>query len=113
MNKINLTEWSTFESHWRHPGKAKIKGAEIDLVIDRADNCINLCEIKFCNEEFEINKSYAKDLERKKAVFQKVTGTRKTIFLTLITPFGVKENIHYHGLVDQQLTMDALFDAVF
>ncbi len=100
---LGLGGITTLESHWRS------KDAEIDLVIDRADDCINLCEIKFCNDAFVITKSYAKDLERKKKIFQKTTGTRKTIFLTMITPYGVKENTHYIGLVDQQLTLDALF----
>lgn len=102
---LGLGGITTWESHWKN------KEAEIDLVIDRADDCINLCEIKFCNDEFKITKSYAKVLERKKKIFQKVTGTRKTIFLTMITPFGVIENSHYVGLVDQQLTLDALFDS--
>lgn len=106
---LGLAGITTFESHWQHFGTKKEKGAEIDLVIDRADNCINLCEIKFSNDEFQITKSYANDLERKKKVFQEVTGTRKTIFLTLITPFGVKENGHSIGIVDQQLTIDNLF----
>lgn len=106
---LGLAGITTGESHWQHIGTQKEKGAEIDLVIDRADNCINLCEIKFCKEEFIITKSYANDLERKKKVFQEVTKTRKTIFLTLITPFGVKENTHSIGIVDQQLTLDALF----
>lgn len=107
---LGLASVTTVESHWQHfASKKGDKGAEIDLVIDRADNCINLCEIKFCNEEFEITPSYAKDLERKKEVFQKITKTRKTLFTTLITPFGVKENEHSIGVVDQQLTLDALY----
>jgi hypothetical protein len=101
----------TEESHWQYkPMKqSNERGAEIDLLIDRADDCINLCEIKFCNTEFVIDRAYAEQLERKKAVFQRVTGTKKTVFLTLITPFGTAKNEHYIGLVDQQLTMDALF----
>ena len=102
---------TTSESHWQYIPKKKSeeRGAEVDLVIDRADNCINLCEIKFCEEQFEITKDYAKDLERKKSVFQEITGTKKTIFLTMITPFGLKENVHSIELVNQQLTLDALF----
>jgi hypothetical protein len=107
---LGLAGITTDESHWQHFATGKEKGAEIDLVIDRADNCINLCEIKFCNEEFKISKSSAKELEQKKKVFQHVTGTRKTVFLTLITPFGVKENEYYLGLVNQQFTLDILFD---
>ena len=107
---LGLAGITTFESHWQHVATSKTKGAEVDLVIDRADDCINLCEIKFCHGLFEITKNYAKELERKKEVFQEITGTRKTIFLTLITPYGVKENAHYIGLVDQQLSLDILFD---
>jgi predicted AAA+ superfamily ATPase len=109
---LGLAGITTFESHWQHFAKGKTRGAEIDLVIDRADNCINLCEIKFCNNEYTITKAYAEDLERKKKVFQEVTGTRKAIFITLITPFGVKENSHSIGIVNQQLTLDSLFDGV-
>lgn len=99
----------TKEGHWQYINPDE-EGAQVDLVIDRADHCINLCEIKFCKEEFEINKNYCADLERKKRVFQKVTKTKKTIFLTLITPFGIKENEHSLGIIDHQLTLDALFD---
>jgi hypothetical protein len=99
----------TQESHWQYAASKNKEGAEIDLVIDRADQCINLCEIKFCNEEFQITKDYAQILERKKSVFQQSTETKKTLFLTIITPFGLRENEHSIGLVDQQLTLDALF----
>lgn len=94
----------TQESHWRS------KNAEVDLVIDRDDNCINLCEIKFCKDFFEITKNYAQNLEKKKKNFEQITKTRKTVFLTLLTSYGIKENNHSIGLVDQQLTLDDLFD---
>lgn len=97
----------TAESHWRYSDHEK--GAEVDLIIDRSDDCIHLCEIKFCNDEFVIDRDYAEKLEKKKRIFQQVTNTRKAVFLTMITPYGVKKNEHYIGLVDQQLTMDHLF----
>jgi uncharacterized protein len=78
-------------------------------VIDRADDCINLCEIKFCNAEFVIDRDYAEQLERKKTVFQSVTGTKKTIFITMITPYGIIKNEHSIGLIDQELTINSLF----
>jgi len=107
---LGLGGITTFESHWQHKGSKKEKGAEIDQLIDRADGCINLCEIKFCEGKFTITKSYARELEYKKRLFQKITGTRKTIFITLITPFGINENSHSIDVVDQQLTMNALFN---
>ncbi len=113
INKIKvalgINGVATEESHWHYFPGAHEKGAEIDLVIDRSDDCINLCEMKFCNNEFVIYCNYAEKLERKKEVFQAITKTKKTIFIRMITPFGVIKNEHYIGLVDEQLTMDSLF----
>lgn len=108
---LGISGVSTEESHWFYSNskKQQERRTEIDLLIDRSDDCINLCEIKFCNSEFIIDRDYAEQLERKKAIFQRVTRTKKTLFLTLITPFGVVKNDHYIGLIDQQLTMDDLF----
>ncbi|MCB1108557.1 MAG: ATP-binding protein, partial [Chlamydiia bacterium] len=98
---LGLGAVSTTESYFAD------QGIEIDLVIDRADNCINICEIKFSNGEFVIDKAYAEQLEKKKHIFQK--QTKKAVFLVMITPYGVKENHHYIQTVDSQLTLDALF----
>lgn len=107
---LGISGITTTESHWQYIPKSKEeRGAEIDLVIDRADHCIHLCEMKFCEIEFEITKDYAKDLIRKKEIFQKITETKKTIFLTIVTPFGLKENSYSNELIHQQLTLDALF----
>jgi hypothetical protein len=98
-------------SAWRHQAKDKTdKGAQIDLLIDRNDFCINICEMKFSSSPFEISKAYAKELESKLAVFQDKTKTRKTLFLTMITTYGVKNSLNYPGLVQKEVTMEALFD---
>ena len=78
-------------------------------MIDRADNCINLCEVKFSNDLFVITKSYEKELRERKAVFIEITGSRKTIFLTFITLYGVSKEAGYFGIVDKELIMDDLF----
>ncbi len=97
-------------SAWRYTPKAATeKGVQIDLLIDRQDRCINLCEIKFSTGQFVIDKAYAEVLERKRTVFQQQTGSRKTLFLTLITTFGLKPNPYVTSLVQSQLTMDVLF----
>lgn len=85
------------------------RGVQIDLLIDRADNCINLCEIKYRNEEFIINKTYDKELREKKSIFISQTATQKSVFLTLISPYGVKQNSGYFDTIDVMLTMDDLF----
>lgn len=85
-------------------------GAQIDLIIDRRDRVINLCEIKFSVDPYVISKSYAEKLRHKLSTFRMETGTTKTLFLTFITTFGLRENKHFIGLVQNSLTMDALFD---
>jgi len=95
-------------SSWK--SQATEKGAQIDLVIDRRDRVINLCEIKFSEKEFVITKTYAENLKDKVAAFKEETGTKKSLFLTFLTTFGVKENQHSTRLVQNQLTMNALFD---
>ncbi len=85
------------------------EGAQIDLLIDRKDQCINLCEMKLCESEFVIDKAYAADLRRKREVFRQVTGTRKAIFMTLVTPFGVKPNEYSHELIANTITLEPLF----
>jgi uncharacterized protein len=86
------------------------KGTQIDLLIDRKDNVITVCEIKFSNDEYEITKSYANDLRNKLNLFKSESKTRKTIFLAMITTFGVKTNQYSLGLVQNSITMDALFE---
>ncbi len=90
-------------------GNAEEDGIQIDLLIDRKDHVINLCEIKFHAAEFTISKSLAMEFRNKVAHFKLLTQTRKQVFLTFLTTFGVKENKHSVGLVDAALTMDDLF----
>jgi AAA+ ATPase superfamily predicted ATPase len=90
-------------------GKADESGAQIDLLIDRADRVINICEMKFSINPFVISKSYAEDLKRKIRVFKEVTNTRKAIHLILITTWGLVRNNYSDTLVQNELKMDALF----
>ena len=108
---LGIAGISTVETGWRYLPKRseKRQGAQIDLVIDRADRCINLCEMKYSNHEFVIDKSYEEKLQSKKRVFKEQTETTKTLFMTMLTTYGVKKNVHYLSAIDQQLTMDDLF----
>jgi hypothetical protein len=100
----------TVESAWEHrPATKSDQGAQVDLVIERADRSINLCEMKFSEAPFLIDKAYAKELAHKRDTFRRVTGTRKATFVTLVTTFGLVENEHSRGLVTNTVTMDALF----
>lgn len=99
-------ETSSFVSQ----GNSTWTGIQIDLLIDRKDQVINLCEIKFHNTAFTITKSYAEQLRNKVAVFKEVTKTNKQVFLTMITSFGIADNKYGQELIDNSLTMDVLFE---
>lgn len=83
-------------------------GAQIDLLINRNDNLINLCEIKYSKTKFSIDKKYDKELQNKVEVFRQETGTKKAIHTTMITTYGVKRNAYY-GNIQSEVTMDDLF----
>ena len=110
-SELGIGSVQTKTSKWRYvpPRKTKETGAEIDLVIDRADGCINLCEIKFYDDIFTISKEYSEKLHNKRMCFERVTETRKSTFITIIATYGVRHNEHYSATVDKELTMDALF----
>ncbi|MGB0861617.1 MAG: AAA family ATPase [Saprospiraceae bacterium] len=91
-------------------GTTNEKGVQIDLLIDRNDNVINIVEVKFYNQEFTLTKVAAKKLQQKIWAFQAATNTRKQLFLTLITTFGLKQNQHSLGLVHQVLKLEDLFE---
>ncbi|MFN0034870.1 MAG: AAA family ATPase [Saprospiraceae bacterium] len=101
--------YSTASSFFRK-GSNEAEGIQFDLLIDRNDHVINICEIKFYNAEITIDKSSAMDYRNKMAAFKEATGTKKQIFLTMITTFGIKQNQHSRGLADRVLTMDELFE---
>lgn len=83
--------------------------AQVDLLIDRDDRIINLCEIKFYNAPFTIDKRYYLNLKNKIAELQQETNTRKNIFLTMITTFGLNENKYSHELVQNTVRLKDLF----
>jgi uncharacterized protein len=100
--------YSTASSFLKKGTKTE-KGTQIDLVLSRNDQIINLFEMKFYNQNFTVSKEYAQNLQSKKWIFEAETKTRKHLFLTLVTMFGITHNEHSLGLVDQVLTVDDLF----
>ena len=86
----------------------EINGAQIDLLIDRRDRAINVCEAKFSGGEFVIDKDYSLKLRNKIMAFKAATKTPKALVMTMITTFGVKSN-QYSGNVKQEVVLDDLF----
>jgi hypothetical protein len=89
-------------------GSIEGKSAQIDLVIDRKDGVINLCEMKYSQSEFEVSKEYDADIRRKLAIFEHSTKTRSAISMVLVTTYGLQRN-RYSGIFQNVITMEDLF----
>lgn len=83
--------------------------AQVDLLIDRSDNVINVCEMKFYNSTFTIDKKCYMDLKNKISELRKDINTKKNIFITMITTFGLIKNQYSKEMVQSEINMDALF----
>lgn len=105
-NALGVRSVNTTHSPWR--GKSG-KHWQIDLVIDRADRVVNLCEMKFSNKEYEITKQYDEELRNKVAAFIEETKCRKSVHPTLVTTFGLVKNL-YSGFFQNVITIGDLFD---
>jgi len=107
---LGIAGVQTYSAKWYYrPNNKNHDGCEIDLLIDRADQCINLCQIKYYDSEFVIDKSYANKLRKQKQIFIEQTKTKKAIFTTLITTYGAKKNEYYLELIDKEIVLDDLF----
>jgi uncharacterized protein len=89
--------------------KDGFNGAQIDLLIDRSDHSINVCEIKFSSDVYEVKKKDVDNIANKKTVFRYHTKTNKHLFTTLITTFDVVNNSNRINHIDQVVTQDDLF----
>ena len=89
--------------------KDGLSGTQIDLLIDRADHTVHICEIKFSKNEYILDKKTAKNIREKHTIFKYHTHTKKHLFTTFITTFGMIKNEKYQETVDQSIVMDDLF----
>ncbi len=97
-------------SSLRVPASNGAPGFQIDLLIDRKDNCINLCEIKFHSGPFTITQEYYQQLIDKRQRFIDHTGTKKQVFLTFITNYGLRPNAQALDIVDAEIRLEELFE---
>lgn len=103
--KISGVQTSVYS--WRTPPTAE-KGAQIDLIIDRADSCINLCEMKFCRGAYVMTKAEREKLEHRMDSFIAFTGTKSSIRMTMITCNGLQKNAN-SSIIQNQITLKDLF----
>lgn len=99
----------TEHSSFYFKGKTNSAGVQIDMLISRSDNCIQLFEIKFSDTPYVLKKEQAIKIKDRVQLFQQYTRTRHTIFTTLITPFGVSDNIWSNSILSSTLTLDDIF----
>lgn len=97
------------EYSWLLKGTKNESGTQIDFIIDRNDNCINVLELKFYDTIFELTKNYSQQLSEKVQIFKEKNKVKKNVFITLLTPNGVKKNQYYLSTITNQLIIDDLF----
>lgn len=105
---LGISGIESSEFSWRSIETAS--GAQIDLLIDRRDDVINICEMKYTLEPFVIDADYEKNLIHKRELFRCETGTKKALLLTLVASEGVKKNVHSE-IVTITLTGEDLMEA--
>lgn len=110
--KLGISGVLSEETIWFTPGDEElgISGAQIDLLIERRDRVINLCEMKFSINEYVIDKNYDMNLRNKIETFRRMTNCKKSLQTTMITTYGVKNN-RYSNIVQSQVTLDDMFIA--
>lgn len=106
--KLGIFNVSSSESAWLFPGSEEHDGAQIDMLIDRSDRVVSICEMKFSDSPFTIDKEYDLNLRNKISTFRDVSGTRKALQLVMVTTYGVKRNM-YSNLVQNEVLIDDLF----
>jgi uncharacterized protein len=107
--KLGISGVNTQEASWYKKGNSEEKGTQIDLLIDRDDAIISICEMKFTNDSYVISKEYAEHLRNKITVFRANSKTKKTIFMTMITTFGLKKNEYAYELIQNEVVLEDLF----
>lgn len=85
-----------------------LPGVQIDMLIDRSDQVVNLCEMKYATSSYSLTKEEEMKLRNRLEVFRTTTQTTKAIHLTMITTYGLTPNIH-SGIIQNEVTMDDLF----
>jgi hypothetical protein len=102
---------SAIANGWRHIpiSKSQEDGTQIDLLFDRDDHTITLCEIKYTDRPFEINKNYAAQLKRKITAFKAKTRTKKHIFMSIISANGLKKTVCSEEIIQGCVTIEDLF----
>lgn len=104
---IGISGVATQVSSWLGIEKGKIIG-QIDLVIDRRDETVNLCEMKYATKKFDITPAYMQRIIERKEAFREVTKTKKALHLTMVTINGIVHNAQWND-IQNEVTAEHLF----
>lgn len=104
---LGISGISTTQSAWTKMGE-EYKGTQIDMIISRKDNIVNMCEMKYYGEEFMVDKDYDSILRHRKNLLYEIIPKKNAVHNTLITTFGIRNN-EYRWSFDNVITMDDLF----
>lgn len=96
------------ESAWNVSGTDTDEGMQIDLLIDRADRVVNVCEIKFCNDNYIVTSAYARKITNRIDRISEMFKHKRSIASVLITTYGLKKN-EYSSRFQKVLTLKDLF----
>ncbi len=108
--KLGISGVLTYQYAWRYQGDKTLglKGVQIDLLIDRNDGIIDLCEMKYSKEEYAITEAYSREMARKASTFSQVSKTHKAVHTVMVTTYGLVPNAYAYD-VQNQIVMDDLF----
>ena len=109
--KLGIAGIATDIASWRYTPKKDTteKGAQVDMVISRADRVINLCEIKFAVGKYQMTKAYSDYLRDRVEVFKAKSKTRYSVVQTLVTTYGVADGVN-SAIIQQEVTLEDLFN---
>lgn len=105
---LGISGIQTEEHAWRRKGETGKEGAQIDLLISRADRAVNICEMKYASEPYEIKAEESRKLNHRRAAFIEDEAFTGSVFVTMVTPHGVARNEHWND-VQSEVTLDDLF----
>ena len=109
--RLGISGILTNEYAWRcnRDDSRAQRGVQIDLLIERSDGIIDICEMKYCKEPYAISADDGRELRRKRDVFMNVTGTKSAVHTVLITTDGLVHNEEW-GEIQAEITLNDLFD---
>lgn len=105
---MGLAKIKTYSSSYMNKGSKHENGFQFDLLIERADGVINVCEMKYYNSYFTIDKTMYQKTKGNLAKFQAIAGNKYVLHYTIVTANGCLQNAYYQELVDEDIQLKHL-----